>query len=350
MKVLVVNQYNSDNIGDKLLNEMTCQNLKNLGHECVNAGYAQTISQEVDFTENQNKKGIISSIKRNISPFFKYILLYNKRLKEIQKNISECDAIIIGGGQLIKHNNVFLYCMLNWIKYAKKKNLPVLIHGVGIDSNLNKYEINLYAKAIKYATAINVRDKQSADFLKKYFNVDADVSPDIAFTYLKTIREKKDNAIRSGILVMPYNYTTAKYVFDYDINQNEYYDMIIKFIKKEIEDNKKQLIELTATTSADVKECYKLQEYLKEKGYSVDIQKAKTVTELAELMLNCKTIITGRMHAMILGMLCGCKIKPICVSDKIKDFSTNYLEHEIDLSEVSNEATDGIITSLKKLK
>lgn len=352
MKFLVVNQYNSDNLGDKLLNEMLCLNIMKLGHEYVNAGFAQTTEQSIDYDKTKKKDIILRKIKKKIHPLIKYILIYKKRINTIQKKeeLLKCDAIIIGGGQLLKHNSVFLFCMLNWIKYAKKRRIPILIYGISVDLNINHIEKFIYKKIIKAANTVNVRDLQTAKLMKRYFNTEALVSPDIAFSYYDYIIQKKVDKENNNILILPYDSITAKFSFNNKETKLENYKKIISLINQENKDSKKQSIILTATTSSDLSECYELYNYLIYNGYEAKIIKSKNIDELKELVLNCKELITGRMHAMILGMICQKKVKPIIISNKIEVFKNEYLDNEkINIEEISRKATEGLENSLKIL-
>lgn len=351
MKVLVVNQYNSDNLGDKLLNDMLCNNIINLGHQVINVGFAQTTEQKVEFDINKKQNALIKKIKTKLSAFLKYEILYKRRLKKSQKEIelSGCDAIIIGGGQLIKHKSVFLYCMMNWVNFAKKINVPSIIYGISIDSNLNWFEKYIYRKVIRKVNIINVRDNQTVLLMKKFFNIDVEVSPDIAFSYYdKLIKTKEMNDI-SKILILPYNYNVAKRAFKYGKKIDENYQDILSIIEENYKIEKNEIL-LTATTSSDLEECYKFQEYLKLNGYKSKIIKAENVEELVQLMLDSKVLITGRMHAMILGLICKCQVRPIIISNKIEVFSDEYLKNEIDISNISKKAKMGLKVCFDKLE
>lgn len=352
MKILIVNQYNSDNLGDKLLNKMICSNIIELGYKYINAGFAQTINQTINYKNTKKINKIFKKIKKRVSPFSKYILMYKKRLNKIQKKeeILNCNALIIGGGQLIKHHSVFTYCMINWIRFAKKRNIPILIYGVSMDSNLNSIEKLIYRKAMKNVDLINVRDYQTAELMKRYFNIKVHVSPDIAFTYYKYIKTEKRTKKNNDILVLPYDLLTAKYSFSNKETQRENYEKIIDRINQENTNSKSQSIILTATTSSDLEECHKFYNYLNNKGYNSKIIKANNINELTDLIWNCKVLITGRMHAMIMGLVCKRKVSPIVISNKIAVFKNEYLDNKtINIEKISKNANEGLNYCLNKL-
>ena len=73
--------------------------------------------------------------------------------------------------------------------------------------------------------------------------------------------------------------------------------------------------------------------------------------ELSNLFSDSEVIITGRMHAMIIAMLCGCKIIPIRVSEKINTFEKEYLlSSKRTISNIKENAIKGVETLFKSLQ
>lgn len=341
MKILVINQYNSDNLGDKLLNRMICNYLNNNFYEYENAGFAQTVNQDIT---SEIKSDKLYKFKKRIPPLLKYFLNYKYKLKIIQKkiDIKSINAVLIGGGQLLKHRTVFLYCLWNWISFAKKNKLPVIIYGVSVDSNITYFEEKIYKKLLKKVNVINVRDIQSQKKLQNMgFNVN--YSPDIAFS----TKDIKANYRKNGeyVLFMPYDRITAKYSFGSHDKIEETYKKILKSI------NKNDKIILTATTSSDLIECNKVNDLLKENNYNSEIKISKTIDELLDYIINSKYIITGRMHAMIVGLVFNKKIYPINISNKIDVFNKEYLiKPNLNIKEIYKLSIEGLQLCLKKIK
>ena len=219
-----------------------------------------------------------------------------------------------------------------------------------MDLNINHIEKFIYKKIIKSANIVNVRDSQTAKLMKRYFNTEALTSPDIAFSYYDYIKQEKITKEKGNILAMPYDSITSKFSFNNKETKVENYEKIISLINQENEDSKEQLIILTATTSSDLSECYEFHNYLVCNGYKAEVIKSKNIDDLKELILNCKELITGRMHAMILGMTCETKVKPIIISNKIEVFKSEYLDNKkVNIEEISKKATEGLKICLQKL-
>ena len=120
MNVLIINQNKSDNIGDKLLSKMLCERLNNLGVQTKELGFAQTTEQNVTYEKANNTRHFLNSVKKKCPVLIKYLLNFGPKLREQQKKVkmTEYQAIVIGGGQLIKHKSVFLYCLIYWARIA----------------------------------------------------------------------------------------------------------------------------------------------------------------------------------------------------------------------------------------
>lgn len=343
-KVLVVNQYNSDNLGDKLLNLMLCENLQNNNIDVYNIGFAQTTNQTIIYQENENKNSnFFRRVKEKCPEYIKFIAKYKKSIKkEIKKiNVDDFSAIIIGGGQLLKHNSVFYYCFQFWTKWAKKNDLVLCLYGIGIDSDINDRERKIYSKLLKKFDYINCRDKETSKLLIDFGINKVNVTPDVAFT----IRSKDYHLNSSNyVLVMPYDYDKAVSAFHLESTRNEYYSKILKKI-----DNKNNVI-LSATTSSDAKECYKLKKYLESNGILCTVNKATSINDLISLIASSNYLITGRMHAMIIALAFQKRVIPLFISDKIKDFYRDYIVDEQDIDTICYLSKKGVDLLAKNIK
>ncbi|MBR2036356.1 MAG: polysaccharide pyruvyl transferase family protein [Lachnospiraceae bacterium] len=342
MKFLVLNQNVTDNLGDKLINQMLCDCIAKSGHSYMSFGFAPSNKQYLSSTnDNNGSHNIFTALKQSCPFFIKYLLRYRGILKGGQNSgkYSGCDAIIIGGGQLFKHHSIFVYCMNNWLKYAKRTKKPFAIYGIGIDHNLNFFEKYVYQKVLKHASYINVRDNNSALLIQKYFGINCTVSPDIAFTYTPPVSEHNDG---HNILVMPFNYQTAIKYFDINKTRNAYYEDILALLLKKIDKHNILDIILTATTSEDYSECIRFQEYLSQQQIKSIVKRTYNIENLVALFQECSCIITGRMHAMILALICNKEVIPIKISNKINGFTKEYLLTSIDIPSLHNAAMSGL--------
>ncbi|HFR3894621.1 TPA: hypothetical protein ACHVIC_001971, partial [Streptococcus suis] len=60
------------------------------------------------------------------------------------------------------------------------------------------------------------------------------------------------------------------------------------------------------------------------------------------LFSRSEIILTGRMHAMIMGLCTDNKIIPILVSDKIRVFEQEYLNGDYDYEQIKKQSNQGL--------
>lgn len=338
MNIVVVNQCYSDNIGDKLIGEILFDYLKNQKYHVNLAGYAQTSQQDIIYNNRNKVWTNLKKISKRICPeIIKFILIYRKKINnEIKKsNLKEADALLLGGGQLLKHKSVFTYCFYYWTKKAVEYNVPIYIHGIGVDTNLNMIEKRLYHSGLKKVKYINCRDKVSAKYLKIICGRNISVSPDIAFTYHKLKETKK---IKNNLIIMPYNYYIAKTNFIFFRNKKTYYDFLLNVIRNSKSNGE---LLLASTTSSDLEECYTFQTFLERRNIRSRVCVVKNADELIELYSQAMVVCSGRMHAMILALVSDCKIISIPVSNKIRSFEKEYINYD-KIDDIFLEAIQGL--------
>ncbi|HEL1949137.1 TPA: polysaccharide pyruvyl transferase family protein [Streptococcus suis] len=335
-RILLINQFNSDNLGDKLLSNMISEYLEKKNFTVDKVGYALEKEQQIVYNDTQ-KLSSYRAFKNRVPNFIKFHLQFKRNLKRMVSRIdlTNYSGIIIGGGQLIKHKTVFSYCFRFWSGIAQKNNIPLFIYGVGVDSGLSEKEIKRYSKGIDYASFINCRDLESKELFRELFHVDAVITPDVAFG-LSVNRIEKEKLM----IVMPYNFETAKYSFDYEMTEEDYYADLFAKVKEYSLKNYK--IVLSSTTTSDARTSLSFKVYLEKRGIEAVIYEAKAIDDLIQLFSRSEIILTGRMHAMIMGLCTDNKIIPILVSDKIRVFEQEYLNGDYDYEQIKKQSNQGL--------
>lgn len=336
--IALINQFHSDNIGDKLLNYSLSLALSKFGNNVINLGFAITSEQNIIY-KNNTTYNIVKKIKYSIPSIIKYIVRYHYDLLREERRIdwATVDVIIVGGGQLLKHLTAFKYCLVFWYIVSKKHHIPLILYGIGIDNDVNHIEKMIYKKILQEAHYINCRDRTTAILVKQLVGYDVVVTPDIAFTY-KIIDAKRNE---DYILIMPYSYDLYRKAFGFLKSRDEYYGQILALMEKSISLNQYRII-LSATTSSDASECCPFQTFLKRKGFDSYLIESKNVQDIVGLLLKSKFLVSGRMHALILSLLCGVTPIAIPVSEKVKSFKETYMKNKMDIEDIKMEANQGV--------
>ncbi|HFR3361825.1 TPA: hypothetical protein ACHU6Y_002065, partial [Streptococcus suis] len=106
-RILLINQFNSDNLGDKLLSNMISEYLEKKNFTVDKVGYALEKEQQIVYNDTQ-KLSSYRAFKNRVPNFIKFHLQFKRNLKRMVSRIdlTNYSGIIIGGGQLIKHKTV----------------------------------------------------------------------------------------------------------------------------------------------------------------------------------------------------------------------------------------------------
>lgn len=328
-KFLIVNECGSDNVGDHAINEGLRNLLSGNGHKSDSVTFATTSS----FVKNTHKvnRGFLFKLKKIILKS-KIIFDLNWVLKNksrINKSLnSDYDAILIGGGQLVLSGLAFPIAMSTWVNLANKKNIPVFIVGVGCGESFTNREVRLYKKAFLLCTQVFTREKASVNKMKSFFDVDAQLIPDLAFG-LEPVTKNKNKA-RKGIAVGVTDYTVyVRYKEESDEGEYSTYESYIKAWYERlvnIIENESEEIKLVSTTYSDSLCNLELYKMLRSSISNpiLLIDGVKPLNDYREILSESRLVLSGRMHSLILGKIEGCELVPWVISAKLQGFVDMY--------------------------
>jgi polysaccharide pyruvyl transferase WcaK-like protein len=342
--VLIINQGKSENLGDKVINIILQDILKDNNCEFECAGFTQCSEQNMAFMTEGMKRDIRSSVSRLLPSIFLWFIKYYWNIKNEFIRVSKkrkYDLVIIGGGQLIKTKCVFPYALLSWYGLIKKYlKCPIILLAVGVDDKFSMVEKLLYKKILPGFSDIYVRDHKSKQILFLEFGINTKYIPDVAFSYSKyyplLFQEE-----RNIILLMIYNYDTVKYNFGMGYSIEEYYKSWEELLMSNITPDSK--IVLAYTTIDDKKETTKFAQYLKEKSkVEFTILFSDNLDKFVSILIKTEKVISGRMHALILGMNYGCAPIPYIISSKIGTFKKEWIDTVVDINLTRRKINDTI--------
>jgi polysaccharide pyruvyl transferase WcaK-like protein len=356
MRILLVNQGKSgENLGDRAIAETFRKVLND--KECIVdiAGFSETKSQsipEIDIKgKTINLKYIIKKrVKKAIPSLLIWIIKYRKKIKQEFKNLrnTQYDLVIIGGGQLIKSKSVFPYALLTWYNIVRKNlSCPIIVAGVGTDVEFSAFEKMIYKKVLTGLDGIFARDFSSQKIIQECFKVKCKYMPDIAFAESRYITDLLDFKDRRIFLVMIFSYDSYIKNSKRLVNKEEYYKTWLGLIN---DNSDKELeIVLSYTTTSDKIETYEFARYLEKYGdFKFYIGKTDNLEEYSNLLMQTKQILSGRMHAMILGLNYNCKVIPFIVNPKLEIFKKEWINIEYDKKAINNIIDESINEILKR--
>lgn len=334
-KILILNQGHTENYGDVAINETVTSFFKCKNFE---VDFFPFYSEELSLGKNYKK------IPKNILKILYYFPFILDRIvkKTINKNFKELnyDGIIIGGGELLCGHREFNSALYVWTKLARRKNIPVYIVGVSGDEDMPKNLINRNKKALNRCSWIYVRDQYTKDICDKFYLVKAEKGPDVVFGYNK-ICSKKENKTeeKEGVVCVPIQYC---YPIKKNMklnNQEEYYEYLIELIAREVKDKEK--ITITSSVQSDNEFNNKFYLYVKDKfpKNEVVFERYKNLNQYIKLVQKSRTVISARMHALILAILNNCTIITVPFKKKLEIFNEEY-SMDININKVEKDVLD----------
>lgn len=313
--ILIINQQHTSNLGDKAIGEAMKRCFRE--YELDFLPYIPT--EKCESLENPKiyKKSLFENIieKVKLTTVFNDALYYFKIKKMLKKQ--QYKLAIIGGGELLSGNLKFNSALLIWTKVIQKKNIPIVVAGV----SGNSVSVRLgkrYKKALNRCERVYTRDEFTQKMLERVYGVKNSYCPDFAFFFQPFRLVEKENMV-----------TVQIYCYDYAENEEgtlskeTYFEKWYLFIKENTLEGENVI--LSFSDKDDKISTMEFREYVQKK-YNEDfkIENTTDLEKMVNLLKRTKKILSGRMHPMILGLLCENKIIPFITKNKIKEFKKEW--------------------------
>lgn len=342
-KILILNQGNTPNLGDIAINDTITTYFKNKNYD-------------IDFYPFWDEKVVFGNKYENYPKVVRWMLwhfeifldFFNR--KSINKKIknSRYDSIIIGGGELLSSHYGFNSSLFLWTKVAKKKNIPIYLFGVSGDLEMSGHKLKRYMKALKKCDKVFVRDAYTKEICMNYYNVNSIHIPDVVFGYNEII--KKSTAAKKSkntLLIVPIEYyDKIKKNMDLD-SEESYFKYLISLIKKYVNNDKKVIVTSSVLSDNDFSKRFYAFAKNELENIKLEFKEYTNLDNYISLINKSYTVISGRMHALILAKINGCKIVPIPFKNKLVVFKKEYASNK-DIKKVENKVIDAF-NKLEKL-
>lgn len=229
MKILCVNEAQSLNLGDQLINK----GLKKLLNDKVDSvnitNLPLSFSPSVNQNKNNPKKSFLKNLY-NLKPIKKVLLpirslVFNlKRLPLLKREIKNTDFILFGGGSLLINNSLVFPINLFFITFlCKRYQKPYGFAGVSSRNIQNKLAKFLIKSSIKNSKFIYMRDSLSCQVILQQYNINSDYIPDLALYISPENIEKENYNIAINIM--------GKQSHGFFSDTNNFYNYIQNIIK-----------------------------------------------------------------------------------------------------------------------
>lgn len=318
-KYLVIGAMYSLNFGDGIICEVVKKIVEDDNENIVQI---MGISGKDKFPKveiNKNRKLNIKNKISKILPIKMYITIRSKknlRKKILELNAKEYEAIIFAGGQL------FMDCFINYIReficWAKKNNIPVIFNCCGL-GHLSLYNRIKLRNCLKKDIVKSITLRDGVDKFNKYIKIKKPTKKiyDPVVELSKYYKRERYNKFDVGIgIIHPVNFRKNCVKID----EKQYYNIIKKIIDKCKKDNKTFML-FTNGDLMDQQYCEELAVKLK----CIDnvLDRPKVPTDLINNILLFKTIISCRLHSLIIASSYDIPVACLVWDLKVKEYMQN---------------------------
>ena len=335
-KVLLLNQGHTSNYGDIAINQTINEALISSG---IEACFFPFWSAEKVFGKLATNKLFIR-IAHEI-PFITDYFYKKYFCRSI--DIHEYDAIVIGGGELIGGHYGFNSALYVISSIADKINIPIYLYGVsGSRKSLRWMYARRNTVSFSRVTKVFVRDSVSKELVINMYKYQKCVEyPDAVYAYNLFFNSREYPSTRKGIVVVPISYISQLRIGMRFVSVDNYCEYLTELVRDRSLNNET----ITVTSSCQDDELFNRYfcDYLNTKisAQTVRYVSYSSLDDYIDIISEAKVVISGRMHAMIIALLFGCKVVPIPFKDKLICFEKT-IAHNYD-EKISKLAYDGLI-------
>lgn len=276
-------------------------------------------------------------------------------ISALSSNIKKYDAILIGGGDLIRtdskiniRNDIYGYTSKSslelWaypIMLAKKNNIPVILNAVGVTHDFEMDEVFLVKKILSYVDYFSIRDTEAQKALEKVGIFGSKLIPDTVLSISKFLKKEQLNEVYDNLL-------KEKLVPDIDdfiiiqhnstnVDNYEYYEDLISFIKH-ISSKHKVLLMPIGYIHDDYNVLSKIYSEKIENVYIVDSKRKLTPIEMISIIFKSYGYIGTSMHGGVVSSSFNKKIMFLnsMNSKKLHGFANVINKSNLDVNNSKN--------------
>lgn len=253
---------------------------------------------------------------------------------------ADFDLVVMGGGQLIQSNGVFALAMFLWVLVLKcVRRRRVVLVGVGVAEVLTRLDRMMFRWLLRRVDRIYARDRASREAVLKLSGVSAESCPDVAFCVADVIEANTPTQRRALFCPADYAfYARKKGPEHHRLTEHQYRQYWVDQIESYASTGYEVRLFCTSWHQ-DFPFVRRLQEFLEsERGLVVDVDPAKDLHAICQLIQSAEVVVAARMHALILAYSYGREVIAFPTSEKIEAFEEEYLG-----------GTDGLAAARKRI-
>lgn len=339
-RILLLNQGHTDNIGDQAIDAVLSTFLRSRGFDVTSAPYEEYVEGRIQLAFDGRE--ILPRAARHMSALMDH--WHRNRIRALLERMEDAeyiDAAVIGGGELLAASHRgFASAFPIWCEELAKRGIPVFVTGVSGDFRPGR-SAKRFAQALRTCAYISVRDLPTERMMHDDYGVDAVCHPDVVFSYTRIFPDTVHQLPHDASLCIPVHLNAAGYNTLHLADENAYMDYMATELRSEKAADMPVIV--TSTVSSEDYPEQVAQEFVA-RGLDAQARTGLELPAFIDLLNRTGFLLSGRMHACILGLQYGCDVHPIPYRAKLAAFASEY-------GGVSNldRASDASYTGLEEL-
>lgn len=315
-RILLINQGHTDNLGDQAINAVLSAFLHMRGMDVISVPYEEYVEGCIQFDFDHNE--ILPRAARYLTGLMDH--WHRKRIRRILNQTERISAAVIGGGELLAlSHRGFASVLPIWCEELASRGVPVAVTGVSGDFSAGRLA-RRFAHALHGCTYISVRDHATERILHNEYGVDATYHPDVVFSYTRLFPESVHARQRDASLCVPVHFNASLASSMNLSDERAYMDYLAKTLPHGTENTP---VWVASTVNSETYPVQVAQE-LRARGLDARSRTDLTLDAFIDMLNNTGFLLSGRMHACILGLQYGCDVHAIPYREKLAVFSKEY--------------------------
>lgn len=329
-KILLVGLHDDDNLGDTIISDCTIALLK----------------QRVDDVDIErlsfNKKDKL--IRNNLFVYFlcrclerislyfggfhklKHCLEWKYLTLLLEKTMPRFDAIIIGGGGLIKHKHQFFgTVMLAVTKYAENLQIPIFYNSVGVEGFEDNWKCDVLIQCLNSPVVKLISTRDDIDTLRNCYIEKNDMDKTMAIcdpavwaSEVYAIKRENRPIDVKRTIGINISYENLFYNYGINLNASQHYELMYEIVTHL--NNQYNLTLYTNGGYADNAFLLRLHKQLCEEGVNVLHDIPHNAIDLVRIISKFDCILATRLHSVIVAYSLNIPSVPMEWNNKVRFF------------------------------
>lgn len=315
-RILLINQGHTDNLGDQAIDAVLAAFLRECGAEVISAPYESYVEGQVHF--GFDRKQILPRAARHLSAVMDH---WNRaRICGILDDSGDVSAAVIGGGELLAASHLgFASALPVWCDELATRSIPTVITGVSGDFVAGS-RAERFARALRSCRYISVRDHNTERIMCDDYGIRAAYHPDVVFSYARLFPESVRPQSRNTELCVPVRFDGSQFASMGLRDERSYMDYLDTALPHS---EPAMPVFVTSTVGSESYPDHVAQE-LCARGLHASAHTGLTLSEFIDVLNRTSFLLSGRMHACILGLQYGCDVHAIPYRKKLAVFAEEY--------------------------